>query len=357
MPDALVPDQLARLQPLASLGAASLRELAVLARLERLARNLDPMAVRDWSGLVVYLLKGQIKLDFADGSMTVLVGGHGDALLPIIRDGGGPVSGKTITDVELLCLDAESLDIFVTWDHASAPGTAGARVDTDTADWRSMSGLFSLRSLTRGAFAALPAAHVQALFDRFQRIKVGRGEVVVQEGAVGDAYYLIERGRCVVTRRVSGTEVELAELAAGDAFGEEALVAEIARSATVAMRTEGVLLRLTKDDFVELLRDPLLHRLDAEAARQRIASGAVWLDVRFPAEYRQDGLPGAINIPLNELRQSLPMLDRGREYVVYCQTSRRSAVGAFLASQRGLRAYVLDGGLKAQAAGRNGMAK
>ncbi len=345
--DSLLVEKLGRLHPLASLAPTALRQLAPLCRIERVARNLDPFCLRDWTGKAIFLFKGELKVDFADGGMSVLVGGAGEALLPLGGCGLQPVAAKTITDVELLYFDEDTLDIVLTWDQIMAPGLVPSRVEAENGDWRTMSGVFAVQNLTQGAFAALPPAHVRTLFERFQRVKVSRGEVVVREGDVGDHYYLIEQGRCVVTREVAGSQVELGELAAGDAFGEEALVAETARNATVTMKTGGVLLRLAKSDFIDLLRAPLLHRLGPAAAKQKVAAGAIWLDVRFPAEYQHDGLPGAINIPLNEVRQALSMLDKGKEYIAYCQTGRRSSAAAFLLSQRGFGAYLLDGGLKA----------
>jgi rhodanese-related sulfurtransferase len=106
-------------------------------------------------------------------------------------------------------------------------------------------------------------------------------------------------------------------------------------------------LRLGSADFIRLLRQPLLHSIAGEDAIRRVAAGAVWLDVRFSAEYRHDGLPGAINIPLNELRDALANLPRERDYIAYCQTGRRSSAAAFLLSQRGFNAGLLAGGLKA----------
>lgn len=345
--DSLLVEKLGRLHPLASLAPTALRQLAPLCRIERVARNLDPFCLRDWTSKAIFLFKEELKVDFADGGMSVLVGGAGEALLPLGGCGLQPVAAKAITDVELLYFDEDTLDIVLTWDQIMAPGQAPSRVEAENGDWRTMSGVFAVQNLTQGAFAALPPAHVRTLFERFQRVKVSRGEVVVREGDVGDHYYLIEQGRCVVTREVAGSQVELGELAAGDAFGEEALVAETARNATVTMKTGGVLLRLAKSDFIDLLRAPLLHRLGPVAAKQKAAAGAIWLDVRFPAEYQHDGLPGAINIPLNEVRQALSMLDKGKEYIAYCQTGRRSSAAAFLLSQRGFGAYLLDGGLKA----------
>jgi rhodanese-related sulfurtransferase len=340
---AVSPVALVRLAPLSGLGQESLRQLASLGRLERVPRTGRPLDFA-WGRKVVYLLKGELKLDYPDGSMRLLVGGCDDALAPLVRGELRPVGAKAVTAVELLWFDENALDILVTWDQAAHP--LAIQKNGDVADWRNLSGIFDARKLTLGAFANLPAANIESLLTCFQRQAVKRGEIVVRQNEPGDYYYVIERGRAMVTRDVAGAQVELAELNAGDTFGEEALIAETARNATVTMLTDGELLRLDNADFVRLLREPLLQRIDAEEAVRRVAAGAVWLDVRFPAEYREDGLPGALNIPLNELRDALPNLATDTEYVVYCQTGRRSSAAAFLLSQRGLRASLLDGGLK-----------
>lgn len=343
--DSPLIETLSRLQPLASLGVESLRGLAPLCHRERVTRNLDPSSLKDWSGQVVYLTRGELKLDFADGSMQLLVGGSGDALLPVAYASNMPLATKAVTDVELLRFDEDTLDIVVTWDQLTAPGSAGG--NNDIADWRSMSGIFAAQNFVSGAFAALPPANIDALLGRFDRVAVKRGTVVIRQGGVGDYYYVVERGRCTVMREVAGAAVELAELKGGDAFGEEALLADTTRNATVTMKTDGILLQLDKADFESLLKEPLLQKVPLAEARRRIAAGAAWIDARFAAEYQHDGLPGALNIPLNEIRQASAMLDPRKEYIVYCQSGRRSSAAAFLLSQRGYRASLLDGGLKA----------
>jgi rhodanese-related sulfurtransferase len=100
---------------------------------------------------------------------------------------------------------------------------------------------------------------------------------------------------------------------------------------------------------VELLREPLLRRVSLEDARAKVAAGAQWIDVRYPSEYQYDKFAGAINIPLSEIRNAFGALDKAKEYVLYCQSERRSAAAAFLMSQRGFRAYVLAGGLWGEA--------
>jgi rhodanese-related sulfurtransferase len=63
------------------------------------------------------------------------------------------------------------------------------------------------------------------------------------------------------------------------------------------------------------------------------------------SEFQYDKLPGAINIPLSEIRNAFGALDTSKEYVVYCQSGRRSSAAAFLLAQRGYNIYLLDGGL------------
>jgi rhodanese-related sulfurtransferase len=347
------PEVLKRLEPLDALSADSLREISRLCYAEAIGRNCDPFRLKGMQGQAVYLVKGELKVDYPDRSSAILVGGTEAALRPLDRHKPPIVGAKAITDVELIRIDEEMLDIMMTWDQLAAPRAAAAQKKTAEAgertDWRMMSGLFAAEKLTRGIFAALPPAHIETLLMRFERIEVRRGEAIVREGEEGDYYYVIERGRCTVLRNVGGTCVELAELKAGDAFGEEALVADTRRNATVVMKTDGVLLRLAKADFVALLKEPLIRRISPAQARQKTAAGALLIDVRFPAEYNADKLPGAINIPLNEIRNLFGALDRGKEYIVYCRSGRRSSAAAFLLAQRGYKAYLLEGGWDGEA--------
>ena len=335
-------------EPLGSLPDTRLNELAGLCQVEPVGKNSDPFLVRNMAGQAVFLLRGELVLTYPDGSSKVLVGGSDRSRYPLAHRGEVFTSAKAITDVELLRIDDDLLDVMATWDQvasAEVPARNNTEKGRSSASWAVMSGMFSASSLKYGAFSHLPPAHIDELLRRFERIEVKKGDVVIREGAEGDFYFVIESGRCKVERMVGGVSMLLADLKSGDAFGEEALVSEVKRNATVTMKSDGALLRLAKKDFVELLREPLLHRVSAEEARAKVASGAQWIDVRYPSEYQYDKLPGAINIPLSEIRNAFGALDKGKEYVLYCQSERRSAAGAFLLAQRGYRAFVLAGGL------------
>lgn len=113
------------------------------------------------------------------------------------------------------------------------------------------------------------------------------------------------------------------------------------------MATDGVLMRLDRQDFDALLREPVVHTVSAGEARARIAAGGRWLDVRTGDEFDQQHLAAAANMPLGALRLKSRLLDPGRAYVAYCDTGRRSATAAFLLKNAGLDVFVLDGGLNA----------
>jgi CRP-like cAMP-binding protein len=326
-------EQLGALAPLAGLSRDRLAELADMALIERAPRGSDPLKGRE-PGRSVFLLQGELLLAFDGGGTLVVVGGTGEGCHALNRRRQAVVRSKAITDVELLALDDDMLDTLATWDQAVR------------GDARFVTGAFALSSLKSGALAQLPAAHIAELLKRFERLRIKRGEAVIHEGEEGDYYYLVGSGRFQVERLVGGAKVVLAELKSGDAFGEEALVSEAKRNATVTALSEGELLRVRRADFNELLREPLLRRLSFADAAQKVRGGALWLDVRYPSEYQYDKLPGAINVPLAEVRNMFGVLDRSREYVAYCQSGRRSAAAAFLFAQRGFRVWLLEGGLK-----------
>lgn len=67
------------------------------------------------------------------------------------------------------------------------------------------------------------------------------------------------------------------------------------------------------------------------------------VDVRDPDEYARGAIPGAVNIPLNDLRARLSEL-QGRDVLLYCQVGQRGYTGARLLAGLGVKAVNLDGG-------------
>jgi phage shock protein E len=66
----------------------------------------------------------------------------------------------------------------------------------------------------------------------------------------------------------------------------------------------------------------------AAAARKHLAQGALVIDVRSPEEFRSGHLPNGVNIPLGELRESLPrrVKDKGQVLLLHCLSGGRSGI-------------------------------
>ena len=142
-------------------------------------------------------------------------------------------------------------------------------------------------------FNKLPAANIRMLLEHIEKVSVSVGDVIIRQGDSGDYYYIIEEGRCSVSRRSAPDQAEqhLAELGPGNAFGEEEMVAGNARNATVKMNTDGELLRLGKEQFITVVRDPLIDKIPYRMAHRRQAEGFNWVDVRPPRPVR----PGIVS--------------------------------------------------------------
>lgn len=71
---------------------------------------------------------------------------------------------------------------------------------------------------------------------------------------------------------------------------------------------------------------------------------ALLLDVRDPEEFAGGAIPGAVNIPLAEIRARVEEIPRDREVWIYCGVGQRAYYATRLLLQRGVRARNLPGG-------------
>ena len=334
------------LVPPNALNAENFQELAGKAFVEDIAAGKAIFKLGDLDRKTTYLLEGQVELVAEDGKSNVIAGGTDVAKHPLGNLQPRKHTAKAKTACRITRFDSDLLDILLTWDQLSGIEVSEIQVEEDhddDSDWMT-------RILQSQAFLQVPPANIQAMFMRIQEVLVSKGEVVINQGDDGDYYYLIKSGRAKVTRSSkTGSELTLATLKDGDAFGEEALLSEAKRNATITMASDGVLMRLSKDDFNALLKEPMLSWLDLAGAQELVAGGAKWLDVRLESEHANTGLKDSDNIPLFMLRLKVDSLDPDVPYIVYCDTGRRSSAAAFLLSERGFQAYCLKGGLMEQA--------
>jgi CRP-like cAMP-binding protein len=290
----------------------------------------------------IWLISGMVEIRSGDQTIAMLQGGTPDAKSPLYPGTPRRVSARAVDEISYLAIDSELLDVIITWDQTGSYEVTELQAQEQSAgdDW--MTTLLQTK-----AFHRIPPANIQAIFMRMQRVPYRAGEVVIKQGDEGDYFYVLVSGKGVVTREtpLNKEGIKLAELGVGDSFGEEALIAEAKRNATVTMLTDGTLMRLNKDDFRELMNEPLLQWLNYEEAREKVARGAKWLDVRLPSEHQNLCIEESLNIPLYFIRLKLSALDPKIPYVVYCDTGRRSSAAAYIMVERGFDAFVLRGGL------------
>ena len=74
--------------------------------------------------------------------------------------------------------------------------------------------------------------------------------------------------------------------------------------------------------------------------------GQMMMDVRTVEEVRGGTIPGAMNIPLDELRDRLDEIPRDKELLVFCQVGLRGYLACRLLTQKGFRCRNLTGGYK-----------
>ncbi|MGQ0441844.1 MAG: cyclic nucleotide-binding domain-containing protein [Methylophilaceae bacterium] len=342
---------LAKFDPVSRLSPGRLDELAEVCIMEQVSKNLDPTRMTTAGMQALYLLAGDLGIRYENGHKVILRGGTDAAKHAVDSERLKIKDTIALTPIDVVRIDVDLLDIMLTWDQLSgyvAPESA-RQENQPTAHFKMDDASFNAFKLKNGVFSLLPAANIERMFARLSSIEVGAGQTVVTQGQGGDYYYLIQQGTAVVSRIKDASQPPeiLAEISNGAAFGEEALASDTKRNATVTMKTDGQLLRLKKQDFVELLKAPIVNVVTMQQAQQQVANGAVWLDVRFESEYRYHHLEGAVNAPLHELRSDIAKLDKSKAYIAYCQTGRRSSAAAFILAQYGINAVVLENGTRA----------
>jgi CRP-like cAMP-binding protein len=330
--------------PLDGLKSENLQALSRKASLRDLQLDRTLFKEGDNDKRTIYLVSGVIELMQNGETVAVIRAGTPEARNPL-----APIMPRRYTAmvasnrIEYISIDSDLLDVMLTWDQTGSyeVGELANQLTDEGDDW--MTTLLQTK-----AFHKVPPANIQAIFMRLQRVDYRAGQMVIKQGDEGDYFYVIVKGKCQVTREtpLNKDGIKLAELAMGDTFGEEALISEAKRNANVAMITDGTLMRLGKEDFKQLLNEPMLEYVDQHQAEKLVAQGAKWLDVRLPSEFENQHLNPALNIPLYFIRIKLKTLDRNTHYVVYCDTGRRSSAAAYILSERGFHTYVLKGGLQ-----------
>ncbi len=168
-------------------------------------------------------------------------------------------------------------------------------------------------------FSQLSADDLAAIAGRARFVRARDGEVLVRQGDRGDCLFVLLEGRAAVYKEDEiGHSRLVAELRAGDVFGEVALLEKVPRTATVRARGDAALLLLNQAVFEELV----LEHLGVEAIRRTVQiCGAIRRCPLFADWPDQAVLELAREVSLVDLPAGECVVRQGRPnenfYVVY----------------------------------------
>jgi cyclic nucleotide-binding protein len=301
---------LRRFEPFAALEWTTLCSVARHARLLRFAaqRTLSPNRRKHHGSC--YLVKGVVRRRDKSGREQQIADQDAAARQALLVAGDG-TSVETLGAVTLLWIDVDPVAFMLS---AETTGYAVERLDAAPDDhWMH-------RFLGPGLVEHLTPSALQSVFRAFDPVRLASGETVVREGEPADMFYVLANGSAEVRRR----DRRLAALIPGDSFGADALVTGQRRNASVVMVSDGRVMRLSADAFRGLVSERLVRWVDAAPAAH-----AIDLSIRPRGP---DGL-----------RALAGELDLAATYVFDGAAEGDRALAAFLATQRGVRAFARRG--------------
>lgn len=300
---------------------------------------------------VSYLVGGSAELRRSFFDRQLVKAGEESALQPLdhllLSEGGQIVA---LDDCIVVQLSRDAIDRSLAA-GSSQDYSVASLGDTDlTEDYLVSDGAVAVdwmsRFLQSPLAQNLPAQCIQQLLAALETVEVAADEVIVRRGEIGDAMYVVTRGTASVCvdeqSQFHGREIVLLP---GDYFGEESLVADTLRNASVVMEANGAVARLDRAVFDKLVRPHLVREADDVIMERCLGAGVTdtlaIVDVRFPVEFRRNALPASTNIPISLLRARLPLLDKSRVHAVTRDGGRRSELAVFLLRQAGFDAYLM----------------
>ncbi len=291
-----------------------------------------------------YLLEGELAIDEGNGEKTIITAGTEEAKQPLAQNQPRKATVTSLTPAVCLKIESKSLDMMLAWDNASnyVVEEVTPEIELDPVDW--MGNL-----LKNHVFQKIHPHNLQAFFMKLEQVNYRKGDLILKQGEVGDYFYVIASGAVDIihTSKTCPEGMLLATLKPGEFFGVDALISNNPRSASAVMKSDGSLMRLSKQHFVELVTRPIIREIAYPDAAKLVDSGkAVLLDVRLQVEHNYANIRNSVNLPLVFLRLKYHQLDRNKLYITYCDTGGRSAAATFLLQNYGYNACVLKGGMQ-----------
>ena len=192
-----------------------------------------------WMGLLFFVILG---LGLSSGVRLIELGGNESGPMQVLT-GIGAMGLFAICPVPILLGVTQLIEsAFTAW----WPRETGGRFASGAADMK------AFRSIP--LFSKLADKDLEVIAAQSKEVTYGAGELIVEEGAVGNTFYSIRSGSVLVTRGSSTDRSRIvARLGSGDCFGETAMLKDGVRTATVRAATRTVLIELASEAFEKMV--------------------------------------------------------------------------------------------------------
>jgi CRP-like cAMP-binding protein/thioredoxin reductase/Fe-S-cluster-containing dehydrogenase component len=239
-----------------------IRELLLSSRFHRLQAGEIIFRQYDYSESLYVILDGSVKvLVLSDDGLErqVALKNPGESFGEMSMISGQRRSATAIASTEALLweIDRKAMLKFV---HMTP--TAKDKIDKS----------FLIYAFQSYLFPGLSQSVLSPLADRAKVLGIDKGATIIKEGDAGDAFYFLRSGMVKVGKMRQEREVVLAYLAAGQYFGEMALLRAEPRMASVTAIDSVEVIQLRKEDFVDFLYEhpQLKARIDEESKHRRL---------------------------------------------------------------------------------------
>ncbi len=256
---------------------------------------------------------------------------------------------RAVDDCQILSVNTDIIDHYLSWsqdyrifylDDSDMVVDDDALIDDDyQEDWDN--------SFIRSKLAAnLSNQVIHQLFSQLEEVIVAANETIIKANSQGDYFYIIKKGEALVQTDADGPyKGAQFSLLPGNYFGDEALVADTTRNASVTMKTSGILGRINAETFNALIKQHLVRPLTTAISYDQ--SQIKILDVRLPIEYQHGHAKNSDNLPISLLRQKMQTMKESLKYVIGPANDSRSELATYLMRQAGFDAYHLSADLPA----------
>uniref|UniRef100_A0A3Q3A6Y3 cGMP-dependent protein kinase n=1 Tax=Kryptolebias marmoratus TaxID=37003 RepID=A0A3Q3A6Y3_KRYMA len=200
-------------------------------------------------GSTVYVLEeGMVEVTKQGKKVCIMGPGKVFGELAILYNCTRTASVTALTDIKLWAIDRHGFQIIMM--------RTGLMKHSQYTDF--------LRSIP--SFQSLPEDVVSKLADVLEETLYRNGEYIIRQGATGDTFFIISEGQVKVSQQLSTNEEEVTvkTLCKGDWFGEQALIGEDIRTASVTAVGDVTCLVIDRESFKQLIGG-----LDGGSSRQQ----------------------------------------------------------------------------------------